>query len=123
MSLKATILKAVQQIRVAFQDLVVESTLTRRTKKPYVPGTSITYDDVSYPINYVRMKNVNSEEEGERVDDDVVDLYIFPASVIPSPNDVLDLDGHSYRIVSNKPLYAGNDIALSVVRVKPSGSI
>jgi hypothetical protein len=121
--MKDAILAAVETIKVALGDLIVDGALTRQAQGAYVPGRLVKSTDTVYPIKGAISKRDVAEEAVERADDDLYEVYVFPFSAIPQPNDLLTLGTTHLRVVQNKPIYAGSEIALSVVQAKPSGQV
>lgn len=129
MSLVITIKDAVNQIRAALGDLILDSVIYKREPLPHTPGQYTAYDDVSYDCGIVITSfGVNRTTSGfdfqEMADQPILSidkfLIIFhDSSIIPQPNDVVEINESKFRLIKVKSVTAGSEIVLSMAHARP----
>lgn len=129
MSLVAAVKKGVTQARKALGDLVIDSVIHKRLVQAHVPGQPTTYDDVEYDCGVVITSfGTNRTASGfdfrEMGDEPIqsIDKFLIlfhDVSVIPQPNDVVDVGDSKYRLIMVKPSTVGSEIVLSMAHARP----
>lgn len=122
MGLKALSISAVTKIKEALGDLAIDLTLRKRTKATYVPGSAQTYTNSDTAVKGVITKYRYDEIDGTMIQAQDVLIVLFPGAngAIPQPNDLVLNGSAEYRIMSNNPMYAGSEIAFSLVQGRPN---
>ncbi len=121
--MKALTLAAVEKMKLAMQDLLVDLSLKTRVQNAYVPGSPVTYTDTTATVKGVISKYRHDEIDGTLIKYSDILLLVFPTtvSVIPKQNDVVVLpDLRECRVINSDPTYVGSDIAFSMVQARPN---
>lgn len=121
--MKALTLAAVEKMKTAMQDLLVDLTFKARVQDAYVPGAPVTHTETSTTVKGVISKYRHDEVDGTLIQYSDILLLVFPnsASAIPKQNDVVVLpDLRECRVINSDPTYVGSDIAFSMVQARPN---
>lgn len=117
--LKAQILQAVEAARTALQDLLVVGTFTTKGDPVHIPGLAPTYDETEYDLDIAIVGYKAKEIDGDRIKSHDMQGIAFPTTgPVPRPNDVITTD-RKYRIITNEPAYAGDEVAISILQLRP----
>jgi hypothetical protein len=121
MGLKALTLSAVGKLRAALGDLAVDMTLRTRVQSTYVAGQPISYSSADLSVKGVITRFRDDEIDGTMIQRTDLLIILFPPSsgAIPKPNDVLIHGENQYRVVNNRPTYAGSEIAINLIQARP----
>lgn len=121
MALKATIFRAVNIAKAAIQDLGVDALLIKRCQDAYIPGSSPTFSELTYPVKMVMTAYDAKEIDGDRIQASDFQAIVLPAADItqvPEPNDVIRIELLDYRVVMNSKVMAGDSVALSQLQLR-----
>jgi hypothetical protein len=116
--LKATVLAAVSQAKVALQDLKLSAKLVKRALGEHVPGQSTTYTETQTDIQVVVSDIELKEIDGSRIKFTDKRLIIFPDTIAVEVNDVIQLGMVRYRVITPEPIYVGDTIAVNQAHVR-----
>lgn len=119
MALQAQILSAVQAAKKAFGDLLIETTLTRRSQTVYEPGKTNVPQEDTYTAHLAIVNYDQKEIDGDRTRVSDLKLIIFHSTAIPQQNDLIKINNVDHRIVHNNPIYVGSEIAVSIAQARP----
>lgn len=118
--LKATVVDAVNQARVALDDLLMDVTVTSRTPPTHVPGTVPVDVEV---VSKKKMAIINYREQeidGDRVRATDLKAIMFAEDGNVETNDVVSFDSKSFRILRNEPTVVGTTVLVNTLQLRPT---
>ena len=118
--LKSTVMSAVVQLKLALQDLLVDSTLVRRTYGEHVPGQAPTPTEQSTSVKVALTRFKSSEVDGDRVKATDYRGIVFPEDLIPEVNDLITVDSMSktFRVINDDKVMVGDQVAVTVLQLR-----
>lgn len=112
---------AVGQIKVALGSLVINIELVKRVKTGYTPGSPINYTLTTTNEKAVISSYSLKQHADLQIPKTDLKILLFPNSVTPEINDLLNINGQEHQIVGVKSTYAGSRIVLFNLQVRPNG--